>query len=88
MAADTIHWLNAKDVLKSTNGPANVYYEYVVERTTPVFFSGYLSRDKLKNMTPKERLRAHVATVYLDNEEAFYYFENNYPNAIKSDPSI
>lgn len=76
-------WLHPKNVIKSTNGPASLYFEYVVEDLTPLTYTNYVHQIGLNNMSAKERLRAHVASVYLSNRGNYYYVRNTYPELVK-----
>jgi len=72
--------LKAKDIIGATNGPAEYYYEYIAERFTPLSLPGFTDRIGLQNMSSKEVLRAHVAAIYLSNEQLVYYFSKAYPD--------
>ena len=66
-AAYSTHWLRAKDLMQATNGPAEYYYEYIVDINIP-----YLPNWIAGNVgeTPKERLRSHLAELYIGKEES------------------
>jgi len=83
-AAYSTHWLNAKDVIRVTNGPAKYVYKYVVEQGTVLEFPRFATNMGLENLTSKERLRAHVAAVYLGKEEFYYYIYKAYPEYAES----
>jgi hypothetical protein len=78
-AAYSTHWLNHKDVIRATNGPAEYFYRYVVEQGTPLLFEEFALEVGLENLPAKERLRAHVATLYLGNKQFAYYLYKEYP---------
>jgi len=83
-AAYSTYWLNAKDVIQATNGPAEYVYKYVVEQGTPLQFPLFATNMGLENLTSKERFRAHVAAVYLGKEEFYYYIYKAYPEYAES----
>src|SRR6266513_3301474 len=64
-AAYSTHWLKATDVIRATNGPSEYLYKYVVEEGTPLQFPGFIRQGSFASFTPTERLRAHVAAIYL-----------------------
>jgi hypothetical protein len=78
--AYSTHWLKAEDVIRATNGPAEYTYKYVVRWWMPQKHIIQLSPDmKSKLLTPKEKLRAHVAAIYLGNKEIAWYLYKSYP---------
>ena len=78
-AAYSTHWLRAEDVIRATNGPAEYVYKYLVEPWTPQAFPKFAHDMGLENLTSKERLRAHVATIYLGKKQFAYYVYKAYP---------
>lgn len=62
LAAWTIHWLPARDVLRSANGPAAAFYQVVVEPDIPRIGPRLQIQ---AGRTATDRLRAHVAQTYL-----------------------
>ena len=78
-AAYSTHWLRAEDVIRATNGPAEYVYKYLVEPWTPQALPQFTRDMGLENLTSKERLRAHVAAVYLGKKQFAYYVYKAYP---------
>jgi hypothetical protein len=79
--AYSTHWLSADNVIRATNGPAQYFYEYVVETMTPLRYPRFVDGvGGLSNLTAKERLRAHVAGVYLGESEVISYVTKAYPD--------
>jgi len=78
-AAYSTHWLDAKDVIRATNGPPAYFYKYAVEPATPEILPKFALNLGLENLTSKERLRAHVAGVYMGGKEFAYYLHKAYP---------
>ncbi len=66
-ATYSTHWLRAKDLMGATNGPAEYFYEYIVDINIP-----YLPNWIAGNVgeTPKERLRSHLAELYVGKKQA------------------
>ncbi len=79
-ATYSTHWLSAKDVIRATNGPAEYYFRYLAEPATPMEFGSFAMEIGLENMSSKEVLRAHIATLYLGKKELAYYIYKAYPN--------
>jgi len=77
-AAYSTHMLKAKDLIRATSGPAQYFYKYVVEFGTPLSFPKMAYDIGLKNLTNKERLRLHVASVYLGDDELYYYITSEF----------
>lgn len=82
-AAYSTHWLNPKDVIRATNGPPEYFYRYVVEQMTPLKFPSYAHEMGLDNLSPKERLRSHVAIVYLGQKQFTFFVYKSYPEEYK-----
>jgi hypothetical protein len=61
-AAWTIHWLPARDVIRSANGPATVFYKLAVESDIPRIGPKLVIQE---GETANERLRSHVRTTYV-----------------------
>ena len=78
-AAYSTHWLDAKDIIRATNGPSEYFYTYVAEQGTMFQFPAFADEIGLENMTAKERLRAHVAAVYCGDRQFWYYVSKAYP---------
>jgi hypothetical protein len=84
-AAYSTHWLNAKDVIGATNGPPEFYYKYVMDKMLPLGMMPKLAQEiGLDTMSSKERLRVHVAALYLSDEQKDYYLNKTYPKYIES----
>lgn len=83
-AAYSTHMLKARDLIRATNGPAEFVYKYVVEKFTPQQFPQFAHNVGLANLSSKERLRAHVAAVYLGNKQFSYYVHKAYPKYAES----
>lgn len=77
-AAYTTYWLKARDVIRTTNGPAEYVYKYLVEQLTPLQFPEFIHEIGLENLSAKERLRGHVAAVYLGQKQYSYYMDKVY----------
>ena len=82
-AAYSTHWLSPQDVIRSTNGPPEYFYKYVAEKWTPLQFPGYVYEMGLENLSVKERLRSHVASVYLGERAFSFFVYKSYPNEFK-----
>ncbi len=82
-AAYSTHWLHPKDVIRATNGPPEYFYRYVVEQMTPLKFPSYAHEMGLNNLSPKERLRSHVAIVYLGQKQFNFFMYKSYPEEYK-----
>jgi hypothetical protein len=63
-AAWTIHWLGARDVIRSANGPATVFYKLAVEPDIPRIGP---KLEIEKGETANERLRSHIARTYVSD---------------------
>ena len=79
-AAYSTHWLGAKEIIRTTNGPSYYFYKYAVEPFTPLQFPGFTFDIGLENMNTKERLRAHIVAVYCGNKQYWYYVSKAYPD--------
>lgn len=79
-AAYSTHWLSARDAIRATNGLPEYLYTYIVEPATPLQLPGLVKELGYENLTAKERLRAHVATIYLGDKEFSVYVSKSYPN--------
>jgi hypothetical protein len=77
LAAWTIHWLPARDVIRSANGPAAVFYQVVVEPDIPRIGPRLLIQ---AGKTAKDRLRAHVVASYLS---AFQRTKQHFTNSLR-----
>jgi hypothetical protein len=64
-AAWTIRWLPDDDVIRATNGPATLFYRFVVEPDIPRFGPTLQAHGD----SAKERLRWHVSHVYVAPEK-------------------
>jgi hypothetical protein len=79
-AAYSIHWLNANDVIGTTNGPSEYFFRYVCETGTPLELPKFLTDGViLERLHAKGRLRAHIAAVYLGKKQFEYYVETTFP---------
>lgn len=78
-AAYSTHWLNPTGLVKATNGPAEYVYKYIVEPFTPLEFPHYVNDIGFDKLSSKERLRAHVASMYLSHKKFSYYVYKSYP---------
>jgi len=83
-AGYSTHMLKARDLIRATNGPAEYFFKYVAEFGTPLQFPKFVYDIGLENLTYKERLRAHVATIYMGDDEIYYYVTNEYPKYTKA----
>jgi hypothetical protein len=82
-AAYSTHWLNSGDVIRATNGPPEYIYKYVVEQMTPIQFPGYVHKIGFDKLSPKQRLRSHVAAVYLGEKEFSFFVYKSYPEEFR-----
>ena len=82
-AAYSTHWLNPKDVIRATNGPPEYFYRYVVEPFTPLILPRYVEEIGFDNLSPKERLRSHVALIYLGKEQFTFFVYKSFPEEYK-----
>ena len=69
--------------ISATNGPSEYLYRYVVEQMTHIQFPGYVHEIGFNNLSPKERLRAHVAALYLGEKEFSFFVYKSYPEEFK-----
>jgi hypothetical protein len=83
-AAYSTHWLYTKDVIRATNGPPEYFYRYVVEpMALKIRFPMYVKEIGFDNLSPKERLRSHVAMVYLGEKQFTFFVYKSYPEEYK-----
>jgi len=82
-AAYSTHWLKARDVIRATNGPSKYFYTYVVEPFGFITFPRYVEEMGFDNLSSKERLRSHVAIIYLGEKEFTYFVYKSYPEEYK-----
>jgi len=83
-AAYSTHWLYTKDVIRATNGPPEYFYRYVVEpMALEIRFPMYVKEIGFDNLSPKERLRSHVAMVYLGEKQFTFFVYKSYPEEYK-----
>jgi len=88
LPARTLHtWLNAKDLIRATNGPGLLFYKhcmYFLPIPYPEYADSQIaSRGKAGMHTyyDDQRLyRSHFASFYLKDEEHIKYVMNDYPN--------
>jgi len=78
-AAYSTHWLNPDDVIKATNGPPVYVFKYITEMGSPIQYPKLVSDIGPENMNTKEKLRAHVASVYLGKKQFAYYLSKADP---------
>ena len=81
--AYSTHWLYARDVIRATNGPPEYYYRYVVEPFGFISFPKYVEEMGFDNLSPKERLRSHVAIMYLGKKQFTFFVYKSYPEEYK-----
>lgn len=80
--AYSTHWLHAKDVIRATNGPPEYFHRYV----TPIFYiplRRYVKEIGGDNLSPKERLRFHVADIYLGEKQFTFFVYKSFPEEFK-----
>ncbi len=82
-ASYSTHWLRAEDVVRATNGPSEYFYRFIVEPIDPIIFPNYVNEMGYDNLSSKERLRSHVATLYLGKEEFSFFVYKSYPEEFK-----
>lgn len=80
LGAWTTHWLRAEDVVRAGNGPARYCFTYVTEQLTPIEYPQFAHDIGLERMTPQERMRAHLVTMYCSDSEYSRYVHAVYPN--------
>ena len=78
-AAYSTHWVGTKEIIRTTNGPSEYFYKYVVEKFTPLQFPNFVHEMGFDKLSSKERFRAHVAAVYCGKKEFAYYVYKAYP---------
>ena len=76
----TVHWLNARDVIRATNGPAAIVYKYFASIGTPTSLPRFFERTPQR---PVDLLRCHVAAIYLGRDEMNYFLAHQYPELYK-----
>ena len=72
LTAFTTHWLDARDVIGATNGPAYYIFSWCPPQAEP----DYLYRTA---GTTQDYLRCHVAYVYLSERSQEYFVKKAYP---------
>lgn len=79
------HWLDDRDVIRATNGPAQLVYTTLLHNTYPIALP---SHEFMKGTpgTVKDDLRCHVALVYLGAKEANQFVSKQYPK-LAEEPS-
>lgn len=78
-AALTTHWVPAEPLIRATNGPSTIVYEYVVDQLLPLHYAGFAREVGVEEMNAKERLRAHVVGLYCGKKQAREYVKLAYP---------
>lgn len=76
LAARTVRWLPAQQVVRATNGPAAVVFDYVAAPVAPLRVPTYFE------LTPKDAKalrRCHVASLYLSAKEEARFLKMAYP---------
>ena len=76
-AALSVHWLNARDVMGATNGPAAVTYSIVLKHFMPLPLRSYYSE---VTETDRDMLRNHIASYYLGRGGEASYVRLAYPD--------
>lgn len=77
LAATTVRWLPAQQVVRATNGPAAVVFDYVAAPVAPLRVPTYFE------LTPKDAKalrRCHVASLYLSAKEEARFLKMAYPS--------
>ncbi len=82
-AAYSTHWLDPRDVIRAANGPPEYIYKYVVEQMTPMQYPSYVHEMGFDRLSPKERLRSHVAAIYLGEKQFSYFVYKSYPEEFR-----
>jgi len=75
-AAKTVRWLPAEPVIKATNGPAAVVFDYIAAPLSP------LTMPKYFELTPQDAIalrRCHVAALYLSSNQEARFVKKAYP---------
>jgi hypothetical protein len=81
IAAKTVHWLDGRDVIRATNGPTQFFYDFVTSRLYLHDLPPYFYDTPMKS---RDALRAHVATVYLDDYDHIEFIQKSYPEIFES----
>ena len=76
-AGMTVGWLKVKDVIRASNGPAALVFNYFVAPITPVILPGFFDQTPQKDI---DLLRCHLAAVYVSDKKIGYFIKNQYPN--------
>jgi len=84
IAAISVHWLDADDVIRATNGPACFMYRYISQWFQPFTMPKYV--DEVRNLDEKAILRIHVASVYLSSKQHGKFLYYSYPAIYNSLP--
>ncbi len=77
LAGMSVGWLKAKDVLKATNGPAAIVFNYFTAPFAPLALPVFFEQTPKKNV---DLIRCHVAAVYLNDRKLSYFVKNQYPD--------
>jgi len=77
LAGMTVVWLNVKDVVRATNGPAALVFKYLVAHSTPVILPRYFDKTP---QTEQDELRCHIAAVFISDAKIGYFIRNQYPD--------
>ena len=76
-AAWTLRWVDEKDLIKATNGPPALAFQYLIKPF------GLVSMPAFYELTPrsdKDLLRCHFAATYLSNQGLARFKANQYPD--------
>lgn len=80
VATQTIGWLNPKDIIKASNGPAEIWWRYVVNPMNSP--SDANLNPAIVDLTPgthKDVMRLHIAHTYFNNANQAWFLQRQYP---------
>ena len=77
------HWLKAENVIRASNGPAWIYYEYVGSHFMPIETPGYTEK---VGTDLKTFYRNHIASIYLSERQHMRFIKHAYPDFYNSLP--
>lgn len=87
IAAWTVQWLDPVALVRATNGPNFYVFKYIAAPFSPIrvqFPSQELSE---RNLTDRDAVRLHVASVYMSSENLQWFIQEAYPglNSVSDD---
>jgi hypothetical protein len=79
-AAYSTHWVKTEAIIRTTNGPSEYFYKFVVEPFTTIRLHTFVEDIGFENLSSKEQFRAHVASIYCGKEQLSCYIYRVYPD--------